>query len=151
MSEVHFISQETQEEKQARTVAQFEQLLASYAAWLGAPRKCTGMGHVEAALLTLVEKVEGQTCPPLNDHVLVALAGVIGQLAVAGRLLESCKCSDTASSRRKREKLDWTKEDAIKKSAAWLIANTNETFRSNKLLHSLFVEYFSPKSDVISA
>lgn len=151
MSEIRFISQETQEEKRARVVARFEQLLASYAAWLEVPRKCTGMGYVEVALLTLVEAAEQQTCPTPNDHVLVAVAGVMGQLAVACQLLESCECSDPASSRRKREKLDWTKEDAIGKSAEWLIANTNETFRVKELLNRQLVKYLPLKSEVISA
>lgn len=150
MSEVRFISQETQEEKQARIVAQFEQLLESYAVWLGAPRKCGGMRRVEAALLTLVEEVAEQQTRP-NDHVLVALAGVKGHLDIAELLLESCACSDPDSSRRKLEKLDWTKKDAIETSVAWLIANSPEAFCAKELFHHLLERCLPPKSEVTSA
>lgn len=69
---------EAEQRKQEKIIAQFEQVLTSYAYTRGIPRQSCGMRYVERALLDLVGKGVSET---LFSRELVALAGVIGELS----------------------------------------------------------------------
>lgn len=104
--------------QQEETVAKFEELLASYAKARNLPRQCLGMSHVEGALLTLVEKGAGKVH---SDDIIVALSGVVGELAASEFAMfmmpfgnPSPEEMDKITERRKRE--------AIDKAAAWLVS-----------------------------
>lgn len=69
---------EAERRRQGEIIAQFEELLASYAAARNIPRQSSGMRFIEGALLELVvEKEMLHTCAKKE---LVALASVVGEL-----------------------------------------------------------------------
>lgn len=146
---------------QEETVAKFERLLASYARSRDLPRECKGMWNVEGALLTLVDKAAGQTHP---DHVLVALAGVVGELAISEfsmTILPFGPCSREEYD----AQMDKTKECAFDHSASWLASNAGRSrlafwkrqrdsftrTSAKELLRRLLGEYFPPKSETAPA
>lgn len=149
--------------KRAReeTVAKFERLLTSYARSRDLPRECNGIQNVETALLTLVDKGANQTHP---DRVLVALAGVVGELAISEFWMTILPFGP-----RSREEydaqMDKTKERALDHSASWLASNSwrsrlafwkrqQASFTrtsAKELLRRLLGEYFPPKSETAPA
>lgn len=146
---------------QEETVAKFEWLLASYAGSRSLSRQCMGMNSVEGALLTLVEKGANWSHP---DHVLVALAGVVGELAIS-EFSMSILPFGPRSREEYEAQMDKTKEKAFYHSALWLASNAGRSrfafwkrqqgsFTRNsakELLHRLLGEYFPPKPKVIPA
>jgi hypothetical protein len=146
---------------QEETVAKFERLLASYARSRSLSRQCMGMNYVEGALLTLVDKGANQTHP---DHVLVALAGVVSELAISEFSMTMLPFGPR--SREEYEiQMDKTKEKAVDRSASWLASNSGrlrfafwkrqqDSFTRNnvrELLRRLLGEYFPSKSEVAPA
>lgn len=146
---------------QEETVAKFERLLASYAGSRNLSRQCMGMDYVEDALLTLVDKGANQTHP---DHVLVALAGVVGELAISEfsmTMLPFGPCSHEEYN----AQMDKTKERAFDHSASWLASNSGRSrlafwkrqqdsftrTSAKELLRRLLGEYFPPKSEAAPA
>lgn len=156
-------SDDVDAEKRAQdeTIAKFEHLLASYADSWNLPRRCMGMNYVESALLTIVEKGAGRTYP---DHVLVALSGVVGELAISEFSMTMMPFGP-----RSREgydaQMDKAKERAFDRSAAWLASNLKRPrfafwkrqqglFTRNgaeRLLRRLLGEYFPTKSEAVPA
>lgn len=100
-------------------IAKFERLLASYARSSNLPRKCNGMWNVEGALLVLIDKGADQL---YSDEVVVALAGVVGELATF-----EFAAAMVPFGPRTQEEYDalmaTMKERAIEHSAAWLASN----------------------------
>lgn len=152
---------DAKERAQEETVAKFERLLASYAGSQSLSRQCMGMNYVEGALLTLVEKGANRSHP---DHVLVALAGVVGELAISEFSMTMLPFGPRSREEYKAQ-MDKTKEKAFDHSASWLASNSGrsrfafwkrqqDSFTSNnakELLHRLLGEYFPPKSEVAPA
>lgn len=145
---------------QKETIAKFERLLTSYARSRSLDRQCYGMWYVEGALLTLVNKGANQTHP---DHVLIALAGVVCELAVS-QFAMSFMPFGPSSKEEYDAQTDKRKGEAIGHSANWLASNTSRhgwsrlvfwkrnqnTFtrtEAQKLLTRLLAEYFPPKED----
>lgn len=148
---------------QEETVARFERLLASYAGSRNLSRQCMGMDYVEGALLTLVDKGAARVHP---DHVLVALAGVVGELAISEFSMSMLPFG--LSNRKEYDaQMDGTRQSAIKHSARWLVSTSRirrlqfwrlprdrEVFSERQALIRLTAmlhEYFPPKSEVIPA
>lgn len=146
---------------QEETVAKFERLLTSYAGSRNLSRQCMGMDYVEGALLTLVDKGANQTHP---DHVLVALAGVVGELAIS----EFSMTILPFGPRDRKEyvaRMDKTKKKAFDHSAAWLASSSGpsrlafwkrrqDSFTRNsakELLRRLLGEYFPQKPETAPA
>lgn len=146
---------------QEETVAKFEKLLASYAKSRNLPRECNGMWNVEGALLTLVDKGADQNH---SDYVLVALAGIVGELAVS-EFSMSILPFGPGSREGYDAQMDKTKKSAIEHSAKWLASSSGHQcfafWRSEKksftpssareLLQRLLVEYFPPKAETTPA
>jgi len=149
------------ERAREETIVKFERLLTSYAGSRNLSRECMGMGYVESALLALVDKSANRTHP---DHVLVALAGVVSELAVSEFSMVMVPFGlhghDAV-----RTHMDRTKEEAIKHSAGWLISSSKPSGLARfafwrrqpasftpgsaaELLRRLLDEYFPPKSEV---
>ncbi|MFY9492866.1 MAG: hypothetical protein WAP55_00020 [Minisyncoccia bacterium] len=142
---------DTKKRAQEETVARFERLLASYASSRSLSRQCMGMDYVEGTLLTLIDKGAGQIH---SDCMLVALAGVVSELAVRGF---ASSFIDPRSREEYSSWMDKTKEEAIDHSAAWLVFNSGllQFFfgkrRWKNLLYHLLEEYFPSKSEVVPA
>lgn len=101
---------DAREKSQKETIAKFELLFTSYAKSRNLARNCNGMGYVESALLTLIEKNAGQKH---SDHILVALAGVVGDLAI----LEFSASFIPYNRKAYETEIEQTKDKAIKHSA----------------------------------
>jgi hypothetical protein len=148
---------------QEETVAKFERLLVSYAGARKLERECNGMWNVEGALLTLVEKGVDQEHP---DHVLVALAGVVADLATSEFAMSIMpfgprdQASYDAQMDRTREEAfarsaEWLSESSGARAAWWQFWKTDEGGYSRdgalELLKRLLDEYFPPKSKTAEA
>lgn len=151
---------DTKKRAQKETIAKFERLLISYAGARKMDRECIGMWQIESALLALVEKDANQTHP---DHVLVALAGIVGDLAAAEFAMSNLlfgprsQTSYDAEMARTREEAfarssEWLSESSVTRASWWQFWKTDERRYSQgdalKLLNRLFDQYFPPKSKV---
>lgn len=148
---------------QEETVTKFERLLASYAGSRNLSRQCMGMDYVEGALLTLVDKGANQTHP---DHVLVALAGVVGELAISEFAMTMLPFGPRSHEEYDAQ-MDRTKESAIRHSADWLVSTSRnrlfqfwrprrerEVFNERRALirlTAMLLQYFPKKSEVAPA
>jgi len=116
-------SDEIDAEKRAQeaTVAKFERLLASYARSRRCPRQCMVMQNVENALLALVDKGASQPHP---DRILVALAGVVGEVALSEFMIFVLPLDLYNHQEECHAQVDRTKESAIDRSATWLASGS---------------------------
>lgn len=144
---------------QEQVIARFEQLLSFYARSRDLPRQCLGMGQVEAALLTLDSKGATQK---LSDRVLVALSGVVGELASFEFMMGIMPFGGASSPEDDERQLNSAKRRALGHSATWLASNwkrprfafwrrPKESFTQKgalELLSRLLEEYFPQESEV---
>lgn len=100
---------------QAETVAKFEKLLLSYAKSRNMSREGIGMGYVESSLLDLVEMGKYET---YSNEVVVALAGVLGELAASELTMALLPFGISDN------QYDKTYDEAIAHSAKWLASNS---------------------------
>lgn len=98
-------------------LAQFDELLASYAKSCSRSRDSLGMSYAEGALLKLIEKGAPQQ---QANAVLVALAGVIGDLCVAEFAAMMVPGGFRGSQEDFSRYMDQIKEKAVLASARWL-------------------------------
>jgi hypothetical protein len=144
----HPFDVDAEDEKNARTIKKFSRLLNSYATSKKLPKECLGMNYVKGALLTILEKKGSEKYP---DYTLIALAGVIGDLAVSDFATMILPSGASIS----KYEMDKRKEESIVKSAKWMHIGWGNpsfnVFRKRKafsleeaitLLKSLLLEYF---------
>lgn len=150
---------DAEKKAQEDIIAKHEELLASYASAANLPRDCMGMGNVEGALLTIVEKGADKVHPA---HVVVALAATVGSLATAELAMSMFPVGPRTVDEADRF-MDEQKDQALTNTANWLSVVTRGSrfswkglFGGNKdtlsfdnakqLLDKLLTEYFPRKS-----
>jgi hypothetical protein len=150
---------DAEEKKQEEIIKRFDKLLNSYAESKKIRRNCMVMDHVESALLSIIEKKVNDEYP---DNVIVALAGIVGELSI----LEFTFFISSFIFIDKKER-DLEFERTIKKeieySTEWLISNSKPSWFSFlrkkkvvsftsketiKLLEELLNKHFPRKNDV---
>ncbi|MFH0857565.1 MAG: hypothetical protein V1848_02335 [Candidatus Magasanikbacteria bacterium] len=102
-------------ESREDTITRFESLLLSYAKSNGLARKCNGMRRVEEILLTLVDNGVNQIH---TNEVLIALAGLMSYLSFL-----QFSTNDMAYDEEYIESMHNMREEAIGRSAKWLVSN----------------------------
>lgn len=146
---------------QEETIAKFERLLTSYAGSRNLSRQCMGMSYAEGALLTIVDKGAGQAYP---DHVLVALAGVVGELALSEFSMTIVPYGPR-SREEYEERMNEKKKEALDHSASWLASRSRRSRlafwkrqqdlftrdSAKELLRRLLGEYFPSKLEAAPA
>jgi hypothetical protein len=144
---------DAEERRQNEIIARFEKLLSSYASYRGLPRHCLGMNHVEGALLTIVDKQISQP-----DEVLVALAGLLGNLGTAEFTMMMMPFGGLGSKEEAERIVSREKREAAETSAKWLTEVTPgggffrrrhaaNSERVGLLLIGLLEEHFPAKGD----
>ncbi|MEY2664828.1 MAG: hypothetical protein RIT04_636 [Candidatus Parcubacteria bacterium] len=106
---------EKKAKEQEEIIAKYEALLTSYASHIGIPRRSLGMNCIENALVMVVKKGPEEGC--VTNHVTVALAGVLGGVAVASlsALMMSSFLEDDIKGHYREEK-----EADLNAAASWL-------------------------------
>lgn len=141
---------DAKERREKIVFARYQQLLTAYAKMRKWSTDCFGMGHVEAALLTLVEKGADHD---LTRIQLVALAGVVGELSSTEFAMNFMSFGPRSTSEY-RGQMEMTKGEALWRDAEWLYANSGTWFTrlfvnkfegssaNRNLLESKLSEYF---------
>lgn len=147
---------------QKKTIAKFERLLVSYAIFRNLPRQGMGMDGIKSALLTLVDKGADKTH---SDRLLVALAGIAGELGVFEFAMAISSFGAGSHEESELRMYDERKESAIDHSAAWLVSNSGPSRlafwkrqpnsftpdSAKEMLRRLLGEYFPTKSETVPA
>lgn len=103
-----------------KKLERFDTLLASYAKFRYLSRWGKEMEYVEDALIILA--YSNDTGRRHSDHVLVALAGVMGDLTITSRVIASHPSYTPASYGVYESSMDMPKAQAICASARWLVS-----------------------------
>ncbi len=127
-------------------LAKFEPLLVQYAKDNGLPRICIGMGHVEAALRTLV--VRGAT-EKYDDEIVMTAAAAVGQILTETSAItlgiSSTDAADwdefTTKFFQAAAQWQWKKQSILKKM---LMSRAKFLEQTAAQLRGMFDKYFVP-------
>ncbi len=149
---------DTRRRAQNETIAKFEDLLISYGESCNLPRECLGMSSIEGALLKIVAWATKMDFP---DYVIIALAGVVGDVATSDFAMNLA--SSVFDAPRGGES-DTALNNAINQSAKWLTRNSGHSRfvfwksgpigltskEAKTMLRRLFEEYFQYARKVVA-
>ena len=130
---------DAQKRREKKILSKFETLLSSYAEHQRIRPGTLGMDFFTNAFMNLVKKGVHQKYP---DEVVVALAGVIGELTISEFVLSIWPFGQD------EELITEKKKEAIEEAAKWLVSEKPSLFRFwnyrkyQKLLYKLLSEYF---------
>ena len=125
--------------KNPELIADFEDLLQSYAKSYKLTRERVMMKCIDNALIELVKKNINQP-----DRVLVALAGIVGHLVFSKLTADKLVLNIPQKLVKK------TRTEAISHSAEWLSGNNRTTFlKQKKLLTQLLEEHFKNEDSLL--
>jgi len=152
---IHPDEVDAKERTEKEIITRCEPLLDSYAKSRRLPRHCLCMNYVESVLLTLVEKGANKTN---SDSVLVALAGVVGDIAISTMSMGLAHYSQKEYESQANNK----RNQATSQSAKWLALSSRRFFFFKKrdlelfteqkawdILTKMFTEYFPMESETI--